>query len=669
MATAAPITSRGEQLRAELTAAYTQPVDGNLASGQPLRESFSAFCRSAGLAGVSLEDTMAAGTDALQELFDRVGGGSSDPSTMIAAGISLAAAARAYQETVTETLQQVTEPVMPTELSGMSALHRVNRAVTAHLELGEMLDTTVRVVTDTTGADACALFLYDAATDSLALRAAVGLNAASVGAVTVRAGVGITGQAARERRSIPAPDAHLHDSLVANSGTGDQVYASQLSVPMVLRRVDRLVGVLNILSIDRRDFDPSEIAFLETIAGEVTISIENARLYSQTDARLRRKVAELGTLQRVSRTVASTLDLASVLRLIAEQAVELINADAAAIFRLPHRPGGVGGVGHPVIEHFVGDERQVINSARDRLVREVVRTGASQAVDIDYIDGSGVVFCLPLRSARETLGALCMRLRPDAELTEDELGLLQAFSDSASLAIENAQLYQDARHGLETASALLQEMHHRVRNNLQTVAALLSLQLRTADDAPWATAIREAVSRIQAIAGIHDLLSDERRLGGTTVEVIARHVVDDVHRTLIPPDLSVRFTIEPSDVTVPSRQATILALLINELISNAISHGFEKRDHGQVTVRASRQQDMVTVEVENDGKSLPEGFVPAESSGLGMKIVQRLVTSDLRGSFRIESPAVDGTIATITFPLADEPADSDEAVLVDDIQP
>lgn len=663
MSSTQSIKALGDQLRADLCTAYSRPVNDNLASGQPLRDAFSAFGRSAALSGISLEDTMAASADALQELFDRVGGGSSDPTTMLAAGIALAAGARAYQDGASEALSDVKEPAIPTQLSRLAALHRVNRAVTAHLELGEMLETTVRVVSDTTGADACALFLYDAATDSLALRAAVGLNAASVGAVTIRSGVGVTGRAAQERRSIAAPDAHVQEVMFAHNGTGDRVYASQLSVPMVLRGSDRLVGVLNILSIDRRDFDPSETAFLETIAGEVTVSIENARLYSQTDARLRRKVAELGTLQRVSRTVASTLDLTGVLRLIAEQAVELMNAEAAAIFRLPHKPGGPSGDANPVIEHFVGDEREVVNSARDRLVREVVRTGSSQAVDIDYTDGTGVVFCLPLRSARETLGALCLRLRPDAELTEDELGLLQAFSDSASLAIENAQLYQDARHGLETASALLQEMHHRVRNNLQTVAALLSLQLRTADDAPWATALREAISRIQAIAGIHDLLSDERRLGGTTVDVIAHHVIDDAHRTLIPPHLTVNFTVEPSHVTVPSRQATILALLINELISNAVSHGFEERSHGHIVVRSSQSNGLVTVEVENDGESVPAGFVPAESSGLGMKIVQRLVTSDLRGSFKIESPSDDGTIATITFPRMEESMESSSPVL------
>jgi two-component sensor histidine kinase len=286
-------------------------------------------------------------------------------------------------------------------------------------------------------------------------------------------------------------------------------------------------------------------------------------------------------------------------------------------------------------------------------VREVVRLGAPRIEDISYVDGSSPVFCLPLRSAREMLGALCLRLRPGTELTEDELGLLQAFSDSASIAIENAQLYQEARHGLETASALLQEMHHRVRNNLQTVAALLSLQLRTAEDAPWAVPVREAISRIQAIAAVHDLLSDESRLSGTTVDVIARYVAEDAHSTLIPPGLEVRFEIAPSDVRVESRQATVLALLINELVSNAISHGFEGKERGSIAIRAWRENGNATVEVANDGHGVPEGFVPAESEGLGMRIVHRLVTSDLRGAFTIKSDEA-LTVATITFPL-DEP--------------
>ncbi len=419
---------------------------------------------------------------------------------------------------------------------------------------------------------------------------------------------------------------------------------------------ERLVGVLNILTVERREFAPDEIAFLQTVAGELAISIQNARLYSRTDARLRRKIAELRTLQRVSHTIASTLDLGDVLRLIAEQAMQLINAEAAAIFRLPHRRGAASHV-VPTIEYRVGETRDLVDeSDRAQLVRRVTRTGTAQAVPMDYVDGSSRLFCLPLRSARETLGALCLRLPPDAELTEEELGLLQAFSDSATLAIENARLYQDARHGLETASALLQEMHHRVRNNLQTVAALLSIHLRQAEDAPWAVHLREAVSRVQAIAGVHDLLSDESRLAGTTVDVIAHHVADEAHATLIPPGLCVEFDIAPSDVTVPSKQATVLALLINELVSNAVSHGFEGRDRGRITVRASKHAGLATVEVANDGIGVPAGFNPAQSEGLGMRIIHRLVTSDLRGTFDIRSGET-GTVATLTFPINGDDAD------------
>ncbi len=653
MTTGVSIRTLAAELSRELRLAYGGGDKTHLVSGQPLRDAFGTFGHDAAVAGISLEDAMAAATDALQELFERVGGHTADPATMVAAGIALAALARAYEHGEHAAAAQAAEPALPTQIARLAALHRVNRAATANLELSEMLETVVRVVAETTGSDGCAVFLYDPATETLALRAAVGLNAASIGLTTIRLGSGITGRAAADRRLIAAPDAHAHEAFLDSPTIGDDVYTSQVSVPMLLRGGpdERLVGVLNILTVARREFDVNEIAFVQTVAGELAISIENARLYSWTDARLRRKVAELGTLQRVSRTLASTLDLEEVLRLIAEQAIELIQADAAAIFRLDHRPGRASHVPPPTAEFYVGQVREVVGTHRDELVHEVLRSGAARLNDVSYVDGSSPVFCLPIRSARETLGALCLRLRHGAELTEDELGLLQAFSDSASMAIENAQLYQDARHGLETASALLQEMHHRVRNNLQTVAALLSLQLRTAEDAPWATEVREAVSRIQAIAAVHDLLSDESRLAGTTVDVIARYVAEDAHSTLIPPHLSVEFEILKSDVVVQSRQATVLALLINELVSNAISHGFEDRASGKITIRAWNDDGLTNVEVANNGKSIPDNFVPAESQGLGMRIVHRLVTSDLRGAFTIGSDAKK-TVATITFPPA-----------------
>ena len=299
-----------------------------------------------------------------------------------------------------------------------------------------------------------------------------------------------------------------------------------------------------------------------------------------------------------------------------------------------------------VMDYRVGEIRPLVDrSSRTRLVMQVIKSGAARITELDYIGGSNLLFCMPLRSARGTMGALCIRLRPGIELAEDELGLLQAFTDTASLAIENAQLYEEARASVQKSSTLLQEMHHRVRNNLQTVAALLSLQLRETQSTETTDALREAVSRVQSIAAVHDLLSDEGRLAGATVEAIARLVVEQASMTFIHPPLRVTFTIEPSNLVVSSRQATVLALLINELVANAVEHGFRGRTSGHIWIRAETKGHMCTLDVENDGEPLPPTFDVSEAKGLGMRIVERLVTSDLGGQFvmagRTPEPAFD----------------------------
>ena len=645
----------GDQLIANLRADYPSGATLGNASAQPLRDRLAKFGAEAGRSGVRLEEAMSAAIAALQDFFDRTGGQGADPATALAAGTALAALAASFHEAEPSSKTEATVGDAP--LPWLAALHRINRSATADLNLSDRLKTAVRVLADTTGADACSIMLYDETTDTLALRAAVGLNPAAIGVLTLHPGMTITGCAAAEQRVIAAPDARRHPSYAPIPATGEDVYASQISVPMVLRRgaePEVLVGVINLFTLQRREFSDDEIAFLQTVAGELAIGIENARLYSRTDARLQRKITELGTMQRVSHTIASTLDLEHVLRLIAEQAVALFNVEAAAIFRFPGRSGDPPEP--PTVGYRAGRAKDVIDEpGRDEVIREVMRTGAARAVDMDYIDGSGRLFCLPLRSAREPFGALCLRMAPDAELPEDELGLLQAFSDAATVAIENATLYQDARRGLEVASALLQEMHHRVRNNLQTVAALLSIQLRHNEGAPWASHLREAISRVQAIAAVHDLLSDEQQLGGTTVDVIARHAADEAYGTLTPPGLTVTFDVPPNNVRVPSKQATILALLINELVANAVKHGFSGRDRGTISIRAHQEQGEATIEIWNDGEEIPKDFDPSGSHGLGMRIIQRLVSADLHGSFHI-GPSDGGSIAVLRFPIAEEEA-------------
>jgi two-component sensor histidine kinase/putative methionine-R-sulfoxide reductase with GAF domain len=535
----------------------------------------------------------------------------------------------------------------------LAQLQDIVQAASAHAPLSERLPRVTELVTAAMEMDGCTVFLRDEATNVLALRAAKGMDPSTVGAVTLRIGRGIVGLAAQQRRTIATANAPGHPNYFNHPGLTGDIFATQLSSPLVADEQQRLVGVISVHRLEPRQFTDADIEFLETVAGVLAVAVDNSRQSARTDDQLRRKVAELATLQRVSRVIASSLDETEVLKLITEQAVELIQAEAAAIFRLPDDVSIDAGH-EPNVEYRVGRVRSHEDqSARDDAVREVLSTGVARTRAINYEDGVSTLFCLPLNTARETVGALCFRLGSGTALDEEQLGLLQAFGDAAALAIENARLYQEAVAGIETKTTLVQEMHHRVRNNLQTVAALLSLQLRSEPEAPWTFELGEAVSRIQAIAGVHDLMSDESRLAGTTVDVLARMVAEEAHSTLTPPGLQVRYEIPPSDLRVPSRQATIIALLINELTANAIHHGFAGREHGLVRISAREDRGNAVITVFNDGRRIPKRFDPARSDGLGMRITQRLVSSDLRGTFTIE-PTPEGTVATIRFPLGDQ---------------
>ena len=647
-----PLQSLSERLSSELAASFDPRATGPIIGGEGLIHGFERFGTRIASADVTLADALSVALSALNSVYDRFGQSAPAGDRERAAGIALACVAEAFTGSAgRESNGENQGSHFPdTQHERLAALHRINRAATSNMHSAEMLDIVADTVKSATHSDASAIFLYDDSTGLITLNATNGLNPEAVGTVTLRPGEGIVGRAAVEGILIAALNARDHESYLPHPGIGDDQYSSQVSVPM-MQGANRLVGVLNIHSIEQRSWEMDELEFLRTVAGELAIAINNARIYANTDEQLHQKIDELGTLQRVTRSLTSTLQLNDVLKLITQNGLEIANAEAAAVFR----PNRITGGGEPIIESRIGTIRVLRDvRQRDQVIERVFQTGAAIRSTMDYEDGQADIYCMPLRTARDIVGAVAYRIEAGIQIPAERVGLLQAFADSAAIAIENADLYTNAVDGLRTQRTLVQEMHHRVRNNLQTVAALLSLQIRTADNAPWSFEIREAVSRIQAIAGVHDLLSDPRRFTGATLDQIARLVAEDAHSTLIPPGLKVTFDIHPSELRIPSRQATIMSLLINELAANAISHGFENRTTGYIRIKAWEEDGDATIEIFNDGVRVPEDFRPEESQGLGMKITHRLVTSDLRGTFTITSDDK-GTYATITFPIAKEP--------------
>jgi len=219
-------------------------------------------------------------------------------------------------------------------------------------------------------------------------------------------------------------------------------------------------------------------------------------------------------------------------------------------------------------------------------------------------------------------------------LNAHQLQLVVTFANVAAIAMENARLFTQTREGLRTKEALLREMHHRVKNNLQQVASILNMQRRRAKSAELEQILEENVSRIQGIAATHDLLSTAQ-LGMAPVDEIARKIVGIVRSNLVPPELHIQFHISHAPFPVPSEQATTLAIILNELIANAIEHGFGGRERGEIRISGTLEGGAIVLRIADDGKGLPTGFAIEKVEGMGLQLVRRLVESELRGSVEI----------------------------------
>jgi len=200
---------------------------------------------------------------------------------------------------------------------------------------------------------------------------------------------------------------------------------------------------------------------------------------------------------------------------------------------------------------------------------------------------------------------------------------------------------------LVTKDATIREIHHRVKNNLQTVSALLRLQARRIDNPEASQALNEAVRRIASIALVHETLS-----GGSDASVGFDDVLDRLvsHALELTPRLN-EITISRSGQlgSVDPRIATPLALVITELIYNALEHGLEE-EGTELTIAIERDGESAHVTIIDDGVGLPAGFDLAESSNLGLQIVRTLTENELRGTLSLISNA-DETRAELKFPL------------------
>ena len=204
---------------------------------------------------------------------------------------------------------------------------------------------------------------------------------------------------------------------------------------------------------------------------------------------------------------------------------------------------------------------------------------------------------------------------------------------------------------LRVKDATIREIHHRVKNNLQTVASLLRLQARRLSAPEARDALAESVRRITSIALVHETLSQESRQR-VPFEGITERIVRMLAEGLAHPEVPVGFEVEGDPGELPAEVATPLALVLSELVQNAVEHAFgpDHSDGGTVTIVFERGPATLRVEVRDDGRGPPDGQRITELEGLGLQIARTLVESELGGTFDgIEAER--GTAIELVLPL------------------
>jgi two-component sensor histidine kinase len=200
---------------------------------------------------------------------------------------------------------------------------------------------------------------------------------------------------------------------------------------------------------------------------------------------------------------------------------------------------------------------------------------------------------------------------------------------------------------LVTKDATIREIHHRVKNNLQTVSALLRLQARRIEDPSASSALNEAVRRIASIALVHDTLSTSSENTVAFDEVLTSLIT---HALELSPRMGeLRIERKGELGSLESRLATPLSLVVTELMHNALEHGLAEQG-SLLSIELSRYSNECVINITDDGIGLPEGFDLATSSNLGLQIVRTLTENELKGVLKLESTD-SGTQANLRFPL------------------
>ena len=304
-----------------------------------------------------------------------------------------------------------------------------------------------------------------------------------------------------------------------------------------------------------------------------------------------------------------------------------LDVSGAIIYASPNaisafnRMGLAGELDGNVLGEIARKVSQIKREAHEEAM-EVSLSGKSlRRVEIENTRGTIDLLVLPLLAGGDRIGAIVL--------------------------LQNVTELRRRERELVTKDATIREIHHRVKNNLQTVSALLRLQSRRIEDPAASAALNEAVRRIASIALVHETLSSSTEASVAFDDVLDRLITHALELSPRMGELNIARTGELG--SLDPRIATPLSLVVTELIHNALEHGLAESG-ANLTVEVSRLEDTAQIVIFDDGVGLPDGFTILESANLGLQIVRTLTENELKGTIKLIRTNR-GTEAQLNFPI------------------
>ena len=541
----------------------------------------------------------------------------------------------------------------------LAALNEVGSVITSTLDLQAVLDLILSKAVELLQAEAGSLVLVDQDTSDLIFEVTAGPGSANLAGTRLPPGTGVVGAVVDEGEPVIIRDAQSdqrwYQGLDASSSFSTH---SIIAVPMISR--GHTIGVIELLN--RRDgvpFDEDDERLLTAFAANAAVSIENARLFTQTDRALAARVEELSMMQRIDRELNATLDYDRVMNLTLDWALRMTETEVGLVAVVVETEEGERGLrflasrGYP--EEQVAAYEEEFWPLDQGIIGRIVQTGVPELIedvgsDPDYASVAAdmvVQLTVPIRWKEQIVGVIALECSQRGRLSQEALEIVIRLADHAAIAIENARLFGQLRRANAAKTEFISFVSHELKQPMTSIKGYTDLlvkgaagELNDAQRGFLETVLSNADRMNKLVSDLLDISrieSGRMRLEFTDVSIA--QVIEDALRTI-------RRQIEAKKQTLGVKVSPDLPLVrgdrdrfvqvLTNLVSNAHKYTPEG---GGIIVRAQRWSDGRSGE--GDGEFV---LCSVKDTGIGIKPEdqERLFTK----YFRADNPAVHSVSGT-----------------------